>query len=62
MTGLNPQTIRNLINKGELRARQMGRTYVLARSDLLMDIAAHRHKVADDYRARGQQRKERGKG
>ncbi|MCL3863024.1 helix-turn-helix domain-containing protein [Actinotalea sp. K2] len=56
---MNPQTVRVLINKGELRARQIGRTWVLSRADLIMDIAHHRHRVAEDYRARGEQRKTR---
>lgn len=61
LAGLNPETVRVLIRNGELRARLMGRTYVLARADLLMDIARHRQRVVEDYRTRGEQRKARGR-
>jgi excisionase family DNA binding protein len=58
MVDRNPQTIRALIRSGELRARRSpGGTYVLAREDLSVDIAHHRHKVAEEYRLRGERRR-----
>ena len=58
MTDLNVQTIRTMLATGVLRGRQMpGGAYVLSRADLIIDIASHRHKVAADYRARGDARR-----
>jgi len=60
MVDHNPQTIRALIRSGELRARRSpGGAYVLSREDLVMDIAHHRHKVAEEYRERGERRRTR---
>lgn len=56
----SPQTIRALIRTGELRARRSpGGAYVLAREDLVMDIARHRNKVAEEYKVRGERRRDR---
>ena len=61
MVDHSPQTIRALIRSGELRARRAaGTAYVLAREDVVMDIARHRHKVAVEYRLRGERRREAG--
>lgn len=61
MVDHSPQTIRALIRSGELRARRsQGGAYVLAREDLVMDIARHRHKVAEEYRLRGERRRDGG--
>ena len=58
MTGLHLQTFVRMVRTGVVRGRRMpSGSFVLSRDEVLIDIARHRHEVAQQYRDRGERRR-----